>query len=144
MNLSLKKEFVKKIGSDTFAIDFGQAEQLSIKLHQNSDNLIESSSMAVSMDGTLYLNLKHKDYQVLREIYEMFNDASTENLIMAYKIYDTKYPDVYEPEDVDNFKGKFKGEAMAKVLLKYELLRREYKAAKIQPLMNLLFHGECN
>lgn len=141
MNVSFKKDPIKKIGSDTFAIDFSQAEQLGIKLYQGGKPNT-SSSVAVSMDGTLYLNTKNEDYPAMREVYETFSEASTENMIKAYTLFDAKYPDAKEPEDIDKYNGIARGEAIVKVMLKYELLRREYKAVKIQPLINLLFHGE--
>lgn len=144
MNLSLKKEPIKKISSDTFAIDFSQARQYDVELFQDNSRPITSSSVAVSTDGTLYLNTKHKDYKSMKEVYEIFSDVSTENLIKIYKMYDSKCPDVHELEDVDKYIGKARGNAMTKMLLKIELLRRDYKSAKVQPLLNLLLHGECD
>ena len=142
MNMNLKKEPIKRIGSDTFAINFNKADQLDIKLYQDNSVPITSSSIALSVDGTLYLNTKHKDYSKMKKVYEIFDSASSENLIKIYKMYDTKYPDVRKPEDIDSIGGMAKGDAIVKILLKYELLRREYISAKVKPLLSLLFHGE--
>jgi hypothetical protein len=144
MNLSFKKEPIKKVGNDIFAFDFLQAEQFGIELYQSDSKPIILRSAAVSADGTLYLNTKHEDFSRLLEIYELFNDTTTEDLIKIYKLYDINYPEIRELEDVDKYRGIARGEAMTKMFLKMELLRREYKTAKVQPLLNLLFHGECD
>lgn len=142
MSLNFTFEPIKKVGRDTYALDFAKANKFGIELYNEGSDPIENSSVTVSNDGTLYLNTKHKHYQLMKEIYEMFDDASTENLIMLYKMYDSKCPDVRKVEDIDKCTGKAKGDAIIKMMLKYELKRREYKSARVQPLLNMLVHGE--
>jgi hypothetical protein len=144
MKMNLGTKHIKKIGSDIFAFDFRRAKEYGIELELETYNSSEFGFIAISKDGTLFLNTKHEAYHRVKSIYQMFGDASTDNLIQLYKMYDSKCPDVRDVEDIDKYTWKYNGDGMIKIMLKYELLRREYKSARVQPLMNMLLHGECD
>jgi len=142
--MKLLSESIKKIGRETFAIDFAKAEQLGIELYQDKNIPLNSSSITLSKDGILYLNVKHKDYRKLKKVYMLLSNVSTDDLIKIYKIYDSKYPDVHKLGDIEKYKGKVRGDAIIKIILKLELLRRECKSVMIQPLLNLLLHSSIS
>lgn len=139
--MNLKTKPIEKIGNDVFAINFKKAERLGIELFADNGRNIKYSSAAVSKSGDLYINNCHKDYQVLKAFYMLLDSATTDDLIKIYKLYDSRYPDCNSFEDIDKYSDETaRAGAMNKVLLKIELIRREYKINKTQTLLNLLFH----
>lgn len=134
-------EPIEKIGHDIFALDFKKANRLGVKFILNDYKTIMASSISISLNGDLLINKRHKDYPIIKEFYTILVDATTENLIKAYKMYDSMLPDCNSFEDAGRYPDDdTKGKIICKVLLKIELLRREQIMNRTQVLLNLLLH----
>lgn len=134
-------EPIEKINNDIFALDFKKGGRLGVKFILNDYKTIMASSITISSNGDLLINKRHEDYPIIKEFYSILGDATTENLIKIYKMYDSMFPNCNSLEDASKYSDDdTRGKIICKILIKIELLRREQIMYRTQALLSLLLH----
>ncbi len=86
---------------------------------------LKSLPFFLTDDGKVYINTSNKANMTFLHYFLSMSDSSTASLLRALEEAEVLYPDVKEPEDVLKCKAEDQAKAGFKIMIPYELQRRE-------------------